>query len=176
MRVFIAIDLPEELKRKISEIYSEVRGVKGKFVEPENLHITLKFLGEQPPHIVNDVINLLSEINFEPFKVTLCGVGTFNNRVVWIGISDGFDRICSLHREIDSKLKTLEFEKDRNFHPHATILRIKHFTDKSSFDEFLEKYKEKVFGTFSVYEFKLKRSTLTPQGPIYTDLASFELR
>ena len=175
MRVFVAIDLPKNLKEKISKIYRDVRGVRGKFVEPENLHITLKFLGEQPPHIVNEISRSLSEISYKSFKISVSGIGTFNNRVVWLGISDGFESTLEPHSLIDEKLKKIGFEKDKNFHPHITILRVKQILDKGAFTNFLENYSKKHIGSFVAKEFKLKRSILTPQGPIYEDIKVFNL-
>ena len=176
MRVFVAIDLPESLKEKIFSIYPYVKGVRGKFVEKENLHITLKFLGEIQPNIVNKVKEALSQIEFEQFKVRVKGLGLFGNRVLWIGISTGFDNIVKLHEIIDKKLSELGFEEDFRFHPHITILRIKNILNRRDFEHFLEEFKNYEFGEFYVTEFKLKQSILRPEGPLYLDIKSFKLK
>ncbi|MEM4757742.1 MAG: RNA 2',3'-cyclic phosphodiesterase, partial [Nanopusillaceae archaeon] len=75
MRVFIAIDLPEEIKNKIVSYYKEIRGVYGKFVEKENLHITLKFLGELQPNIVEKIKKELENIKFPKFNIEVGGFG-----------------------------------------------------------------------------------------------------
>ena len=175
MRVFIAIDLPKDIRDSIAAIYRDLKGVRGKFVEPHNLHITLKFLGEQPPHTVNNVLKALSEITYKKFKVSVTGIGTFNNRVIWLGVSNGFEDILKLHSLVDDKLKKIGFEKERNFHPHITIFRVKQILDKRLFDSFLERNNKLYIGSFIVNEFKLKRSILTPEGPIYSDVGTFEL-
>jgi len=175
MRVFIAIDLPEEIKNKIFSIYKDVKGVQGKFVERENLHITLKFLGELQPNIVEDVKNILDNVKYEKFAIRVKGIGMFGSRVLWIGVSKGFENIVKLHNIIDEELYKIKFPKDYDFHPHITILRIKNIVSKKDFDHFIEKYKDFEFGEFEVKEFKLKQSILRPEGPIYLDIQKYGL-
>ncbi|MEM1684249.1 MAG: RNA 2',3'-cyclic phosphodiesterase [Nanopusillaceae archaeon] len=174
MRVFIAIDLPEEIKNKIVSYYREIRGVNGKFVEKENLHITLKFIGELQPNIVEKISEELKNIKFSKFKIEIEGFGNFNNRVLWFGIKKGINEIITLKREIDKALKKFGFYEE-DFHPHITIFRIKQILSKSDYEHILEKFSSINIGEFVVEEFSLKQSILRREGPLYIDVAKYKL-
>lgn len=176
MRVFIAIDLPEDLRKKLVSYYSRLgRYVRGKFVEEENLHITLKFLGEQQPNIVEKVKKLLAEIRFERFTIKVKNLGAFpsleNPRVIWVGAYS--DELIRLVNEINNKLKRLGFPLEQNFVGHITLVRAKFILDKKGLHEFARKFDFDY--KFEAREFKLKRSILTPKGPIYSDLEAYPL-
>lgn len=175
MRVFIAIDLPEDIKEKISSFYKDVKGVNGKFVEKENLHITLKFLGELQPNFVEKIKEKLNEIKFRKFTISISGIGTFNRRVLWFGIKKGYYELLELHKLIDEKLNELKIPKDFEFSPHITILRIKNIFDNNSFDKSINNLKDIYIGEFIVDRFKLKQSILRPQGPLYLDVKEYLL-
>jgi len=175
MRVFIAIDLPNNIKDKIYQEIKNIRGVKGKFVERENLHITLKFLGEIQPNVVEKIKKELENIKFQKFEIEIYGFGEFNNRVLWFGIKKGFDRIMELKKEIDNSLKKFGFMPDNNFHPHITILRVKEILSKEDYYHTLEKMKNIEIGRFLVEDFSLKQSILRREGPIYIDIKRYPL-
>lgn len=175
MRVFIAIDLPNNIKDKIYQEIKNIRGVKGKFVERENLHITLKFLGEIQPNAVEKIKKELENIKFQKFEIEIYGFGEFNNRVLWFGIKKGFDRIMELKKEIDNSLKKFGFMPDNNFHPHITILRVKEILSKEDYYHTLEKMKNIEIGRFLVEDFSLKQSILRREGPIYIDIKRYPL-
>ncbi|MBU3941864.1 MAG: RNA 2',3'-cyclic phosphodiesterase, partial [Nanoarchaeota archaeon] len=118
----------------------------------------------------------LKEIKFEKFNTALTKIGVFPNesyiRVVWVGLNDSENKITNLQKEIDSKIELLGFKKDTRFHPHLTLARVKFVEDKQGFTKNLKEIKIKK-ETFQITEFKLIKSILTPEGPIYEDLAVF---
>lgn len=171
MRLFVGI--PVQL-----EIHSPLRGIDGvKVVKEENLHITLKFIGDVDVGRAKRIAAALEDVVFTPFSVHLEGVGAFpsvsNPRVVWIGIKDGFDEIVRLGEQIDELLSGVGIPREgRPLHPHITIGRVKRQSPEIS--ERIRKYAGHSFGSFLADRFLLYRSTLTPDGPIYEVLGSYE--
>ena len=171
-RCFIAIDLPENIKKEIIQIQKSLPEFKGKLTEEENLHLTLKFLGEISDETANEVKERLKKIKFKKFKSNLKGLGVFSEqfiRIVWMKL----ENCDELQKEIDNSLRDL-FKKEERFMSHLTIARVKAVKDKKLFIETLEKIKVKPV-EFSVDSFKLKKSVLTEKGPIYEDLLKVEL-
>jgi len=175
MRVFIAIDLPDSIKDRIYQEIKNIKGVRGKFVEKENLHITLKFLGELQPNLVEKIKKELEIIKFQKFEIEVYGFGNFNNRVLWFGIKRGYEKIMELKNEIDNILKKFNFMPDNEFHPHITILRIKEILSKEDYYHTLEKLKNVEIGKFLVESFSLKQSILRSEGPLYLDIKRYQL-
>ena len=178
MRCFIAIDLPKEVKEKLVKIIEKLPKEISRFkaVEKENLHLTLKFLGEINDYKVNWVIEQLKNLNIKKFKAYTKGIGFFPNenfiRVVWIGLEPQ-EIIKEIHEKIDKVLER-EFKKDKKFESHITLARIKNIKDKRKFIEEIKKIKVPEI-EFEVNEIKLKRSKLTRDGPIYSDIYVFKL-
>ncbi len=175
-RCFIAIEIPEELKARISYLAQELNfvNIKGiKLVEKENLHITLKFLGNISPEKIDFIQQKLSEIKFTPFNIQLLGVGVFPNdtyvRVVWVGCKS--KELYILAKKIEDALAS-EFKKDE-FTAHTTFARVKQKTDLHSR---LEKHKNDNFGDFICSKFELKQSQLGREGPVYSSLAIFNAK
>lgn len=171
MRLFLAINLPEEVKKRLFELGRPLPGFGDvKAVEEENIHLTLKFLGDAEPE---RVIAALEKVKFKPFDVALKGVGVFPSpdyiRVVWAGCEKGAKEIITLHKDIEEALKAggLKFEKDNDFHPHATLARVRMPRDKKGLAEFLEKHKEDELGSFKLSSFELMESKLGRGGPTY---------
>ncbi len=180
MRVFIAIDLPDELKEEIFKIYNKIKFIRAKFVEKENLHITLKFLGELQPPKVKEIQEALKSIEFEKFKIRVKGLGAFPDfnriRVLWLGIAEGKEKLLELQRKVDIICKKFGFPLEKEYVPHITIARIKQVLNKEKFLEIIDELKNIDFGYFEVKEFKLKQSILRPQGPLYKDLEKYSLK
>jgi len=182
MRTFIAIQIPDDLKEKFIEIQGGIKGYgKIKAVEEENVHITLKFLGDVDENKIDNVVENLNFIQgHKKFGAELKGVGVFPGpdyiRVVWVGVEKGADDIRDIHLQIDENLKKLGFKKDGKFHPHATIARVKFVSNKREFKKFLSSLGKTYFGEFQVDKIELVQSELTPKGPVYTTLKEFELK
>lgn len=176
MRAFIALELPDEIKKEIANIQKqlEIKDLfSGKLTSQENLHLTLKFLGEISENTAEEARKKLSEIKFKKFSASLGELGIFNEnfiRIIWIKL----DNCGELQKEIDEKLSGL-FSREERFMSHLTIARVNEIKDKKKLIDKLGRinYKKK---KFQVSEFKLKKSTLTQGGPIYEDLEGYLLK
>lgn len=171
MRTFIAVEIPENVKEEIIKIQKQLPEFKGKLPEKENLHLTLKFLGEISENKIEEIKKKLKEIQFKSFEVQIDRIGIFeNNRrgIVWLNVAN-----CeNLQKEIDEKLSDF-FEKEKRFMGHLTIARIKNFKDKNKFISEIQKIKIPKL-KFSVDSFYIKKSILKKEKPIYEPLEKFE--
>lgn len=178
MRAFVAVEIADEdVLNSIKRLQDEIRA-DAKPVETKNMHFTLLFLGEISEDVAVKVAEQLRTIRFAPFELSFEGVGAFPKpkfpRVIWVGIDrDGADRLVQLAKSVEEKLSVLGFRADKPFKPHATIFRIKNASDVTGQ---LSRYSAAKFGTLKVSELKLKKSVLTPQGPIYSDLEVIQAR
>ena len=142
MRLFIAIEIPEEVKDYIGKIQEKISDKdKIRLVNKGQIHLTLKFLGEVQPDKTEKVKEELKKIKFKPFSVYLDSAGVFPSesyiRVVWIGLKPEND-ILELQSNIDERLKEL-FKKEKDFKAHVTLARVKLIEDKKRFIEQLKK-------------------------------------
>ena len=172
MRTFIAIEVnDQDVLNSIHKIQTELN-IKAKPVELHNMHFTVQFLGEVSEEMVRKISDALSSIEFSTFSISFASVGVFPKpnfpRVIWIGTNDGVSELEKLAEMIRSKLSQLGFNPDKKFKPHVTIFRVKNKIEGISSK--LEKFSSCYFGKQIVSEIKLKKSELTPNGPIYTDL------
>jgi 2'-5' RNA ligase len=176
LRAFLAIDIDEQLFDKIREIQDSLIQIKDdlRLVPPENIHITLEFLGNIHPSIVDEISQIMQTVKLEPFNLEFKGVGIFNPkfiRVVWIGTGDGSNNAISLAEDLKKKLKTLGMKiTKKKFTPHATIARVKSKRNTRELVRSIQELSEIKIGTMMVTSFKLKKSELRRGGPIYTDL------
>ncbi len=158
MRYFLAVDLPDEIKEEINRI--KIKGCIYKAVKKENLHITLKFLGQCNK---TEIIKKIKKIKLTPAEAELGNTGAFpswkNPRVLWVGVNN-FERFYMGFSDV--------FGYEKNFVAHITIGRIKKITNMRALQE-LRKHKIKHL-KFILNNIKLKNSELTPQGPVYKDI------
>jgi 2'-5' RNA ligase len=180
MRLFLAIEIPEPIRARLVEVQKNLPG-KLKLVEPENIHITLKFLGEVAEPRAAEVRKGLAPLETPAFDAEAKGLGLFpgpgNPRVIWAGTGRGAAEATALSREVDGRLAPLGFPREKRFVPHATLARAK-FMDgagKARLRALLEARRESVFGEWRVGSVVLKKSTLTPTGPLYSDVEAFPL-
>lgn len=170
MRLFIAVQVPEELRKKMAAIAKklDMEGIRP--VKEDNMHITLRFIGEVPDEEVGQIKEQLSSVKFEKFDCLLKGTGTFPNpdyvRVVWAGIESG-KKLEGLSGKINQALHGIP--GDGKFSAHLTLARVK---KKADLREFIAKHQDE-FGTFTVDKFELVQSVLEPGGPRYTTVAVF---
>jgi 2'-5' RNA ligase len=171
MRLFVEVPLPEELKERLGKLGREIEQEGIKLVKPENMHATLKFLGEVPEGKLADIKERLGRIKFGSFSCSMKGVGVFPDesyiRVVWTGLESG-GRLDELAKDVIGSLSG--YGKDNRFSAHITIARVKKKVDLKTF---LDKYRKDEFGSFTVNSFNLMQSVLSREGPEYTVLASF---
>ncbi|MEM2104666.1 MAG: RNA 2',3'-cyclic phosphodiesterase [Candidatus Bathyarchaeia archaeon] len=181
IRSFIAFDIENvsvlEKIRKVQKILAD-SGADLKLVEPENIHITLRFLGNITQNMVDKIYNGMQKIQFTPFDVKVQGLGAFPNprypRVLWAGIREGAIQLRGIFEQLEPYLRGLGFAPDRKgFSPHLTIARVRSGRNRG---ELAERLKENLNFDFGVLEAKclrLKRSDLTPKGPIYSTLREY---
>jgi len=178
VRAFLSVDIENQaLFPHISETQSKLDTnlAKMKLVEIENIHFTLRFFGDTSLTKIDEIESCLSQIEIEPFEIKVHGVGAFPNnrrpRVIWIGVTQNADRICNLKAEIDSHLEELGYQSERRkFTPHATIARVRFVKDAEKLINNLDGLVNESIGSMTVSKFNLKKSTLTPSGPIYETL------
>lgn len=194
MRLFIALDLDDAIRERIFRFIDGVRGFApdARWVKPESLHVTLKFIGEQPDAAVERIKLALNKITGSAIEIHFRGYGFFptakSARVFWVGMEAGPD-LASLAAAIDEKTATLGIPKeDRAFSPHLTLARAgggsgsprrqKGDGPNRSFQRLQEKLaalSTGEFGTMTAREFFLYQSQLSPKGSTYTKLARFAL-
>ena len=183
-RIFAAVKVHpgDELLRVFEALKQGCRNDRITWVDPANIHITLKFFGETEEERIPKITSLLRDIaaRHHPFDLQLCGTGIFGSaykpRVVWIGIGNDA-RFIQLGQEILDKMETIGFMKDRqNFVPHLTLGRIKYIDNKQRFFELIGKYKDSIIATEAVNEIFLLESELSPKGPVYTVLERYEMK
>lgn len=172
MRLFVAAPVPAAIREKAAAAGREIAQDGVVPVRPENMHITLKFLGEMPEGKVRDVEARLQRIAFQPFECTARGVGAFPDenyvKVVWAGIESG-GKLEALAGEVIGALAGCG--KDERFSAHLTIARVKRKVDLR---RFMEARRNEEFGNFTVSRLELVKSELGPGGPAYTVIAVFE--
>ena len=180
-RGFTAIDIPSS--QKIMELSNQIKnsGANIKLVELENIHITLKFLGDTEEQYIDQIEEVIKKSieGFDSFEIKLVGSGVFPNKnyikVMWIGIKDNGE-LNKISSNINENLVGLGFEKERRqFSPHLTIARVRSARNKEKLLAVVEKYNEVEFTKLKVDSIKLKQSELTAKGPIYTTLKEVKL-
>ncbi|NOZ80859.1 MAG: RNA 2',3'-cyclic phosphodiesterase [DPANN group archaeon] len=172
MRLFIALDL-----HSINTYLDTLRASIGQeaVTLTKDAHLTLQFLGDVTPPVVDQIETALADVPFSTFSITLAGTGFFPDeerpRVVWLGVEHN-DVLIKLQKDISVAMRSLGFEQDRRFHPHITLARIRVLGNR---DAFLEKVNglraEKV--RVPVETFALFESTLTPSGPKHDVIGIF---
>lgn len=168
MRLFLAIELPAEIKERLYGLQKEILSLgffRGTPVKKEQLHLTLHFFGEVGEEKYKDIVEKLKALKFSSFEVRIQRLGVFpsNNyfRVVWAGIEGaGLEK---LQRDVCALLGV----KNEEFIGHITLFRVKNIINKNSFLDFLEKHREVRFGSFVLKEVILFESLLKPNGPEY---------
>ena len=179
LRIFIAIDVDDPLLvSRIERIKEAViaTGVPMKPVETENLHLTIRFIGEVGLDKVEAVADLLRELRFKSFRIRFHGLGAFPSplrpRVVWIGVSDGAEQLRSIRDTLETGLRRIGIMPERQeFHPHLTLARIKGRRNLNRLVSLIQEYSDYDVGEMVVTSVRLKKSTLTRRGPIYETLA-----
>jgi 2'-5' RNA ligase len=186
LRLFIAVEVEDvEVWRRIIEFRDAVAscsidgGIKP--VEDENIHLTLRFIGEVPETYlpkISECVQLCS--NFAEFTMGVRGVGAFPNlsrpRVIWVGVKEGVEVLRSIRNTLERCVKSYAVEDREEFVPHITVARVKGRYRADCLLEYLKSYEDRDFGITRVTQVKLKRSQLTPRGPIYTDLVVARLK
>jgi 2'-5' RNA ligase len=181
-RGFIAVDIPAN--KKIQEIEKEIKQTNPniKLVETENIHITLKFLGDVQETLIDNIEQIITSAiqGVQPFSVKLQHTGVFPNvnyiKIIWIGIYDN-GILSTITSKLEDQLESLGFPKEqRGFSPHLTIGRVKTAEHKEKLLQIIRKYEQEEFGDLIIDRVLLKKSELTPKGPIYSNLKEIILK
>lgn len=181
IRSFIAFDIENaqvlERVMQMQKILAET-GADLKLVEPENIHITMRFLGNITQTMVDKVYEEMKKVKFTPFDVKIRGVGAFPNihhpRVLWAGITQGAEQLRAIFSQLEPNLRRLGFAPDpKGFSPHLTIARVRSGRNKAQLAKRLEENLNFEFGVVRANCLRLKKSDLTPKGPIYSTLKEF---
>lgn len=180
IRAFIAVDIEDSnLVQKILDVQRDFlqTGAKLKLVEPENIHFTLRFLGNIVSATVNKIYEAMKRIEFTPFELELYGVGCFSSlsRInnVWIGTRKGKDEITHIYNDLEAQIRMLKIPPEgKGYTPHATIARVKSAYNKDKLAKLISKFSSLEIGSMTVNSIRLKESKLTPKGPEYSILRS----
>jgi 2'-5' RNA ligase len=184
MRLFVSVDLDDDLADAVADVQEEFRAADGlSFTDPEQAHVTLKFLGETPENRVRSVGRELRRAvdaaRVEPFTAEFGGLGVFPHlgyiRVLWLGVWEGGEELTRLHEAVERRMVELGFdEEDHEFTPHLTLARMEHADGKELVQERVESLDPDV-GSMAVSEVRLTESRLTDDGPVYSTVEAVEL-
>lgn len=187
MRVFIAIELPGEIRDALSNLQEQLKasGADVKWVEPQNIHLTLKFLGERDAKLIEKIMQILEEVAKvnHSYRAIISSVGAFPKinfpRVIWVGIDKGDSETKQIAKELEEKIARAGIPKeDRPFSTHITIGRVKSPLNRQQLAQDLNNLQLAGLKTleFPVTKITLLESTLTPKGPIYEALKEASLK
>jgi len=190
IRTFIAIELPRPIKAGLTELQDRLRAQAPpravRWVRPEGIHLTLKFLGRTPEGQIEDIVRALSSAcaPFPPFACTVEGLGCFPNlhrpRVIWVGVQEPTGALSGLQRAIEEACAGLGFRRERRpFHPHLTLGRLQDRVsreERAVVSELIRRTEAASLGTMIARGVSLIRSDLRPGGAVYTTLREVELK
>lgn len=186
MRLFVAVEI--ENRDVLKEVIrfrdavvacSRQRGIKG--VEDENIHLTLRFIGEVPDDSLPQISECVRRAGeYVKFQMRVEGVGAFPSpsrpRVLWVGVTEGFEKLRVIRDGLEGCLRPYAQPDRGEFVPHITVGRVKGSFDMQCLKRVLETYENTVFGLSPVTQVKLKKSVLRPEGPVYTDVVAVDLK
>lgn len=176
MRLFIAIELSKEIKNQLTAIQERLKAASAdvKWVLPDNIHLTLKFIGKTESSKIASITKILNKVSrkFKAFKIGISGLGAFPSlnspRVIWAG-ADKAEIISDIAKILEEELEKLGLAKEkRGFECHLTLGRLRSLRNLDALRETVKKNIEFKAGTFAVTNISLIESKLTPQGPIYS--------
>jgi 2'-5' RNA ligase len=178
IRSFVAFDIDNEtVLRNLTDVQGLLMktGADLKVVEPKNIHITVRFLGNVTLSMVENVFEAMGKVQFVPFDAEIRGLGAFPDvrypRVVWAGMAKGTDVLRGIFSQLEPHLRSLGFAPDsKGFSPHLTIARVKSGRNKAELARLISENVNYEFGNVRAACLRLKRSELTPKGPIYSTL------
>ncbi|MGA2680996.1 MAG: RNA 2',3'-cyclic phosphodiesterase [Candidatus Bathyarchaeia archaeon] len=181
IRSFIAFDMEnDQVLSKLADAQKLLRetGADLKLVDPKNIHVTMRFLGDISPGMVDKIHEKMKNIKFTPFTIQLRGLGVFPSlnypRVVWAGMTEGAEQLKSIFTQLEPQIRALGFAADAyGFSPHLTIARVRSGVNKQRLTELVANKADYEFGTINANCLRLKRSQLSPKGPTYSTIREF---
>lgn len=181
IRSFIAFDMQNDsVLNRLSAVQKLLveTGAELKLVQPQNIHITTRFLGDISLSMVEKVFEAMKKVQFTPFNIQIHGLGVFPSlnypRVVWAGMTDGVEQLKSIFSQLEPQIRALGFGSDAyGFSPHLTIARVRSGANKQRLAELVTKKSDYDFGSIKADCLRLKKSQLSPKGPTYSTLKEF---
>ena len=169
-RLFVSIELPHSVTEGLAELDPHLRGVR--WLAPEQMHLTLSFLGNVPEDVEEKLKTNLGGIEWKAFFLPLTGFGAFPGKgrpnVIWIGVGSGHPHLFQLHKRVQEAALAAGLQPDlRSFHPHVTVARCRDVSAES-IRTFLKTHAAFDAGLIHVESFCLNSSKLTPAGSVYT--------
>jgi 2'-5' RNA ligase len=188
MRVFIAVDIDQTIRAALGDLQqqlqkkADIRKSDVKWVKPDSIHLTLKFLGEIEDKQVADVCNIVKDVasRHKGFELCIESVGCFGGksaRVVWVDVGQGKENLLQLQKDLEQQLAEAGWPpEEREFAGHLTLCRVKDSKAGLKLAQTVENYRDLKLGTISVGSVCVYQSQLTPSGPIYTVLGNYQLQ
>jgi len=179
VRTFVAIDMSPSVNRALASLLEQIQssGAKAQWIRPENVHLTLSFLGDVDPLHIMDVCSAVSAAASEhdAFQLTCRGLGAFPEigrpRVVWVGMDEGRGALCSLQAAIATNLDEIGYPKEsRRYQPHITLGRVQRSADEHALSQIIEQFSQCEVGETRVDEVLVMSSQLERGGPRYAIL------
>jgi len=188
MRCFIAIDINDRIKAALSDLQekfassADIQKGDVKWVGPQAMHLTLKFLGEIKDEQAADVCNITKDVTgrHKSFELKVESVGHFGGKsatVLWVGAGAGREQLLQLQKDLEQQLASAGWPKEeREFTGHLTLCRVKNSRAGIKIAQLAKNYSDLKFGTTPADSLSVYQSQLTPQGPIYTLLGNYKLQ
>jgi 2'-5' RNA ligase len=187
MRCFIAIDIDEEIRKALGNLQQrlaanvDMKKSDVKWVRPDNIHLTLKFLGEVKDAKIVEVCNIVRDVAAQrrSFELNVKTVGYFGGRsarVLWVGTTDKSNNLQQLQKDIEEQLVVAGWPQDaRDFTGHLTLCRIRNPKAGIKLAQITEDYKDFQLGTILADSVSVYQSQLTPAGPVYTVMGNYKM-
>lgn len=191
MRCFIAINIGDEVKKALGDLQKQLQRrahekniIEGtvKWVSVNNIHLTLKFLGEVRDRQIPEICNIVKKVaaKYKKFNLRFTGAGHFGGRiarVLWVSSGEGANELEQMQNELEEELANAGWSKEaRKFAAHLTLCRIKNSKSGIEFAEIIKEYSEYEVGMTKVGSITVYQSQLAPSGPIYTVLGNYKLK
>jgi 2'-5' RNA ligase len=178
VRTFIAFDINNQsVLQKFMEVQSSLvrTGADLKLVDPQNIHMTMRFLGDVQVSRIDSIYESMKKTDFSAFTCEIHGLGAFPHlghpRVVWAGIIKGSEELTRIANQLETELRQLGFRPDsKGFSPHLTLARVRTGRNKAELARCIQAMEDYEFGIVKADCLRLKKSLLTPKGPIYSTL------
>lgn len=184
IRTFIALELPLDLKKALADLQQDLRSRTDcvRWVKPEHIHLTLKFLGPTEESQVEPIGMVLSNLvkGVAPFRTQVAGLGAFpssrNPKVIWVGMPGEQRDLLQFQKKLEDALALVGFAKEkRSFAPHLTLGRVREGRGKRELGELIEHFESRDLGNFTADTIIFFRSDLQPSGPVYSALKTIQL-
>lgn len=189
IRSFIAIELPDELKRTLVRLQAQLKASDSpsvKWVDPYGIHLTLKFLGNVTFKQIEEITRAMEKAaaGISPFRLEVKDLGVFPGptkvRVVWVGLGGDLDRLTQLQEKIEANVAPFGFPPEgRPFTPHLTLARVREQAtpqERENLGQLITNTKTTIDYTFTVDSVNLMRSILSREGALYSRLATVPLK